>query len=275
MTDSTIEGRAQAIADELVRRYRGDRSQAEGHALGDARHARTPEERELSFTVLALLRPSDTEFTAGGPETMTTSHPTTADIQARAQELVTALLQSCKGDRARALAHAQAAAVFVDSDEMRRLHAAVLALLEPPADAFPGPEVDQFIRYAIDILDPGPVTIKPENRSAILQSILHLIRGAETRGSAARDEVAALSKFKSFVHRRLDEYQVPSDPVPEETATHGCRISGRLQWLNERRMTLEHAEVITRFLVAPPAGAGLNALRDALVALQRCAEILP
>ncbi len=209
---------------------------------------------------------------------MSDSHPTTADIQARAQELVTALLRSCKGDRARALAHAQAAAVFVDSDEMRRVHLAVLALLEPPAapaDTFPGPEIDQFIRYAIDILDPGPVTIKPENRSAILQSILHRIREAETRASAARDEVAALRKFKSFVHDFLTKIGVPSDPFPEENAKHGCRISGRLQWLNERRMTLEHAEVITRFLVPPAAGDGLNDLRDALVALQRCAEILP
>ncbi len=212
---------------------------------------------------------------------MSDSHPTTADIQARAQELVTALLRSCKGDRARALAHAQAAAVFVDSDEMRRVHLAVLALLEPPADTFPGPDLDQFIRDTLIVLDPGPVTIKPELRLQILETILKLIRGELKPRSprpASTDEhteLLALRKFKSFVHRRLDEYQVPSDPFPEENAKHGCRISGRLQWLNERRMTLEHAEVLTRFLVPPPAGAGLNALRDALVALQRCAEILP
>jgi len=38
-------------------------------------------------------------------------------------------------------------------------------------------------------------------------------------------------KFKAFVHKRLDDLGVPADPFPEETKKHGCRISGRLDWL--------------------------------------------
>jgi hypothetical protein len=199
-------------------------------------------------------------------------------IKRRAQLIANELLQRYGGDSARAYRAAEDACLLGTMDEGQMVRDAVLALLRPPEpipDIFPADLLDEFIRDALAILDPGPVTLKPELRSAVLKSIIQLARKAEARCSAAIDEAADLRKFKTFVHRRLDEYQVPSDPFPEENAKHGCRISGRLQWLNERRMTLEHAEVLTRFLVPPPAGADLNALRDALVALQRCAEILP
>ncbi len=48
-------------------------------------------------------------------------------------------------------------------------------------------------------------------------------------------KAAKLQEFKDFVHKRLDEYGVPADPEPEQTAKHGCRIEGRLAWLRNRR----------------------------------------
>lgn len=46
--------------------------------------------------------------------------------------------------------------------------------------------------------------------------------------------LAAAVAFKSFVHKRLDEAGVPADPEPEQNAKHGCRIEGRLNWLECR-----------------------------------------
>ncbi len=37
--------------------------------------------------------------------------------------------------------------------------------------------------------------------------------------------------FKTFVHKFLDDAGVPTDPEPEHTREHGCRIRGRLSWL--------------------------------------------
>lgn len=53
----------------------------------------------------------------------------------------------------------------------------------------------------------------------------------------------APDKFKTFVHKRLDDAGVPHDPEPEHTAQHGCRISGRLNWLIERAKGVEDLTV--------------------------------
>lgn len=47
-------------------------------------------------------------------------------------------------------------------------------------------------------------------------------------------DIKKLSEFKSYVHQRLDDYGVPSDPKPEETKETGCRIGPRLDYLFER-----------------------------------------
>lgn len=44
-------------------------------------------------------------------------------------------------------------------------------------------------------------------------------------------ELAKAQAFKSWVHDWLDNAGVPHDPEPEHTKEHGCRISGRMQWL--------------------------------------------
>lgn len=44
-------------------------------------------------------------------------------------------------------------------------------------------------------------------------------------------EVAHLTAFKEYVHKRLDGMSVPTDPVPEFTASTGCRIGTRLDWI--------------------------------------------
>lgn len=57
----------------------------------------------------------------------------------------------------------------------------------------------------------------------------------------ARDirEIIALRAFKSWVHSYLDGKGVPHDPDPAGNAKHGCRISGRMEWVFARAAQLE------------------------------------
>jgi len=65
---------------------------------------------------------------------------------------------------------------------------------------------------------------------------------AETK--ELKKQLKAAKAFKTFVHKSLDDYGVPADPEPEETAKHGCRISGRLNWLydeiNNLNVAIQH-----------------------------------
>lgn len=55
------------------------------------------------------------------------------------------------------------------------------------------------------------------------------------------DEVNKLKQFKKYVHERLDAMNIPSDPEPESNAKHGCRIEGRLNFVQSRLlMPLPH-----------------------------------
>ncbi len=46
-----------------------------------------------------------------------------------------------------------------------------------------------------------------------------------------KEQIRKLQAFKDFVHKKLDDFGVPSDPEPEGNKKHGCRIEGRLNWL--------------------------------------------
>ena len=48
---------------------------------------------------------------------------------------------------------------------------------------------------------------------------------------ALTDTVSKLREFKDYVHRRLDEAGVPTNPDPTKTKETGCRIGPRLDWL--------------------------------------------
>lgn len=50
------------------------------------------------------------------------------------------------------------------------------------------------------------------------------------------EEVKRLEKFKTLVHERLDEANVPGDPDPEATAQTGSRITSRLAWVFSREL---------------------------------------
>jgi hypothetical protein len=52
--------------------------------------------------------------------------------------------------------------------------------------------------------------------------------------------------FKAWVHSWLDAHGVPHDPEPEHTAQHGCRISGRMQWLLRRAVDAEDELALLR-----------------------------
>jgi hypothetical protein len=47
-----------------------------------------------------------------------------------------------------------------------------------------------------------------------------------------RAEVVKLRKFKEYVHKRLDELNVPSDPDPVKNEATGCRVECRFTWLS-------------------------------------------
>lgn len=47
------------------------------------------------------------------------------------------------------------------------------------------------------------------------------------------EERDRLLKFKEYVHGRLTKMNVPQDPESEKTAEHGCRVEGRLNWVEK------------------------------------------
>ncbi len=49
------------------------------------------------------------------------------------------------------------------------------------------------------------------------------------------DALERSEEFKSYVHGRLDKMAVPHDPAPDKTQEHGCRIEGRLDYIETRR----------------------------------------
>jgi hypothetical protein len=49
----------------------------------------------------------------------------------------------------------------------------------------------------------------------------------------AVDREIKLRKFKDYVHKRFDQMGVPADPEPEKNAEHGCRIEGRINFLEK------------------------------------------
>lgn len=51
---------------------------------------------------------------------------------------------------------------------------------------------------------------------------------------AAVERAEKAEAFKKWVHDWLDSHGVPADPDPEANKKHGCRISGRTQWVWDR-----------------------------------------
>lgn len=66
---------------------------------------------------------------------------------------------------------------------------------------------------------------------------LKATESAAVEVSAAQLE--RLSTFKKYVHDRLDQMNVPTDPEPVASAAHGCRIEGRLNWLLDQMIEAE------------------------------------
>lgn len=54
-------------------------------------------------------------------------------------------------------------------------------------------------------------------------------------------EIEKLKKFKAYVHDRLDKIGVPNDPEPENNKSHGCRIEGRLNFIEQSNRELLEA----------------------------------
>jgi hypothetical protein len=57
----------------------------------------------------------------------------------------------------------------------------------------------------------------------------------------ARAHLAKLAEFKSYVHKRLDDFGVPADPESSHKA-EGCRIGGRLDLVLDELKRLRAAE---------------------------------
>lgn len=63
-------------------------------------------------------------------------------------------------------------------------------------------------------------------------------------------ELEKLREFKNYVHKRLDEIGVPRDPEPANNAKHGCRIEGRLNFLQkmiEPPVTVDYLSMVSKF----------------------------
>jgi hypothetical protein len=43
-----------------------------------------------------------------------------------------------------------------------------------------------------------------------------------------------LEEFKAYVHEKLDDMGIPENPEPEKTEQHGCRISERLKFIENK-----------------------------------------
>jgi hypothetical protein len=89
------------------------------------------------------------------------------------------------------------------------------------------------------------------------------LAAAEQAARAAGQERDALRKFKSYVHRRLDEAGVPADPDSPHKS-EGCRIGGRLDLV---LATMKRAEETEKALYDlqhdSPIGVILNEFREA------------
>lgn len=71
---------------------------------------------------------------------------------------------------------------------------------------------------------------------ALRNTALPLIRQLRERLAAVEGELGKLAKFKAYVHKRLDDADVPNHPNPK---THdGCRIGARLDWCEANRKAL-------------------------------------
>lgn len=64
-----------------------------------------------------------------------------------------------------------------------------------------------------------------------LQFSVESLSGAILSAEAENDK---LKKFKQYVHGRLDKMGIPSNPEPENNASHGCRIEGRLNFIENK-----------------------------------------
>jgi hypothetical protein len=58
-------------------------------------------------------------------------------------------------------------------------------------------------------------------------------------------------KFKQYVHERLNKMGVPENPEPENNLSHGCRIEGRINFVEkeiaELREKLANANEVIRY----------------------------
>jgi hypothetical protein len=61
-----------------------------------------------------------------------------------------------------------------------------------------------------------------------------LAKGFEKANEDLLAKVGKLGTFKAYVHDALTRYGVPVDPNPERTANTGCRIAGRLAWIEQK-----------------------------------------
>lgn len=102
---------------------------------------------------------------------------------------------------------------------------------------------------------------------------------AEQEARLFKQERDALKAFKEYVHERLDKAGAPAQ-VDDEHLAAGCRIGGRLDWLEkelakereEHRWTMAGADIEAREALRWPETllAERNALRLALVSAAEC-----
>lgn len=86
----------------------------------------------------------------------------------------------------------------------------------------------------VEFQDGDDVTGAPEKLLAWVKATKHQLATAIAERDAAVEAKQKAEAFKTWVHAFLDSKGVPANPDPDGNANHGCRISGRMQWVFER-----------------------------------------
>jgi len=134
--------------------------------------------------------------------------------------------------------------------------------LKPPPKRYSQAEVDAklaasntlMLQRAADVLDDfitskisdGHYSGPPSEYTALVEMhrrILAIDPSPQALEDYVRERVAALQAFKDYVHKRLDDAGIPTDP-PSEHRDAGCRIGGRLDVVLDQLAKIQAATAL-------------------------------
>ena len=141
-----------------------------------------------------------------------------------------------------------------------------------------GTASDELVRLRDDLNESIVITARlrkeRDDEIAARARLDQRIAELSTEIGAFETKVGNLERFKAYVHKRLDEANVPADPDPAKTAATGCRIGNRLGYVLDlvdtwRNRAHAARELATKEQVRADANEKeRNQLRDRLAELE-------